>query len=92
MCNSEQQDIPHTYFESRETCFHDLGLARATFTNINTTEDEYEQMEKTLGLMYLHCQEEIQTLVLSTLDEASMRKMHFIQRWALQHDSYSVGY
>ena len=65
------------YYSIKENCFADICEARKAFGNVNTTEDQYDQMEKTLGIMYLHCPEDIQHVVLQTIQEAEFRRGFF---------------
>lgn len=80
------EDAIHEYFQDVKNCNRDLCLARKSFGNRNTTEDEYDQLEKTLGLMYLHCPVDMQDSVLATLTEAEWRRPYFILGWARQAD------
>jgi len=32
--------------------------------------------------MYLHCPEDLQVIVMATMEEAEMRRWHFISMWA----------
>jgi len=77
-------DQIHDYFQVRENCFSDLGEARRKFCSTRTTEAEYDALEKGLGIMYLHCPEELQIIVLATMDEAAFRRLHFVSIWANQ--------
>jgi hypothetical protein len=65
-------------FKDKEYCFEQIKEARKLFGNKNTTEEQYEAMEKVLGFAYLYCPEEIKSLVFATLNEAERRKIHFI--------------
>lgn len=65
------------YFSDIENCKHDLITARKAFGNRNTTQEQYDQMEKSLGLMYLYCPESIQPMVQATLHEATIRRLWF---------------
>ena len=69
------------YYKDSENCYLDLGLARKAFGSTCTTQEQYEQMEKGLGIMYLYCPENIQFLVLATMEEASWRKGFHAVRW-----------
>jgi hypothetical protein len=70
-------DAIHEYFQDVQQCYADIRLARKAFGNTSTTVDEYDQMEKSLGLMYLHCPEDIQGVVLATIEEANWRRPYF---------------
>jgi hypothetical protein len=65
------------HYSNKENCYREIGEARKIFGSKETTESQYEQMEKSLALMYLYCPEEIQVAVISTLNEATMRKPYF---------------
>ena len=64
------------YYSVAENCYADLGEARKAFA-ATTTRDQFEQMEKTVGIMYLYCPPECKVAALSTLQEATMRKPYF---------------
>ena len=70
-------DPIHEYFQDKENCYTDLLLARKAFGSTQTTEDQYDQMEKTLGIMFLHCPEEIMGIVEATRWEATIRRPYF---------------
>lgn len=72
------------YFQDEKNCYRDLGAARKAFGSTTTTEAQYDQMEKTLGLMFLYCPEDLQVIVLSTLQEAETRRFYFELTWANQ--------
>jgi len=82
MNEQHMTDELHNYFQDEKNCYRDLGLARKAFGSTATTEAEYNQMEKTLGLMYLHCTEDLQETVLATLQEAEFRRQYFLATWA----------
>jgi hypothetical protein len=68
-------------YNNIKLCRNDLLEARKAFCSATTTEVQYEQMRKTLALMYLYCPEIIRPLVWSTLEEATMREPYFRARW-----------
>ena len=68
-------------FSNKEYCYDQLREARKIFTDINSTEKQYEAMETTLAFMYLYCSEDLQSIVFATLNEAQMRKYRFIYIW-----------
>lgn len=72
------------YFQNTDNCKRDICKARQIFGNITTTEAEYDAMEKTLGLMYLHCPEDLQMIVFATLEEAETRRFFHQQRWTAE--------
>ncbi len=74
-------DHIHEYFQIASNCYSDLCLARQTFSNTKTSEEQYDQMEKTLGLMYLHCPADLQNTTLATIKEAEERRFYFIKTW-----------
>ncbi len=65
------------YYHDKENCYADIRLARKTFGSTATTEEEYDRMEKGLGLMILHCPEDIWDTVYATLHEATYRRMYY---------------
>lgn len=75
--HTETNDALTEYYQDKENCFADIRAARQAFGNTTTTEEAYDQMEKALGIMYLRCPEEIQHIVLATIDEATWRRPYF---------------
>jgi hypothetical protein len=63
------------YYADRQTCIDELQLARKVFTNVNSTLDEWEGVERALGFMYLYCPENLRVMVHATLSELNKRKM-----------------
>jgi len=83
MSNEEHMtDEIHVYFQSAENCYRDLGYARKLFGSTRTTEPEYDAMEKALGIMFLHCPEDLQDIVHATMFEATQRRFYFEIRWS----------
>ena len=74
-------DALHEYFQDEKNCYRDLGAARKAFGSTVTTEAQYDQMEKTLGLMFLHCPEDLQDIVHATMIESTQRRFYFEMRW-----------
>ena len=72
-----ESDPIHEYFQDKENCYTDIRLARKAFGSTLTTEDQYDQLEKALGIMYLHCPEEIMSIVEATIREAGWRRPYF---------------
>ena len=72
-----ESDPIHEYFQVKENCYTDIKLARDAFGSTLTTEDQYDQLEKTLGIMYLHCPTEIMSIVEATIREAGWRRPYF---------------
>ena len=75
--HNETSDPLIEYFSDKQNCYTDIKLARDAFGSTLTTADEYDQMEKTLGIMFLHCPVEISEIVLATIQEATWRKPYF---------------
>lgn len=73
----QSNDALVEYYSIKENCFADICTARKAFGNVNTTEEQYDQMEKALGIMYLHCPEDIQHVVLQTIQEAEIRRLWY---------------
>jgi len=65
------------YYSDKENCYTDIKLAREAFGSTKTTEEQYDQLEKALGIMFLHCPEEISGIVEATLREATARRFYF---------------
>lgn len=66
------------YYSDENNCKNDILIARSMFGDKNTTREQYEQMEKTLGIMYCHCPDSITNSVHSMILEAERRKKYFI--------------
>lgn len=62
------------FYSKKDTCYKDITTAREAFRDKTTTGKQYDQIEKTLGIMYLYCPEEIQYIVLATLTECQCRR------------------
>jgi hypothetical protein len=75
--HTETNDALSEYYGNKENCFADICAARKAFGSTETTEEQYDQMEKALGIMYLHCPEDIQGAVLATIHEAEVRRLYF---------------
>jgi hypothetical protein len=65
------------YYSNKENCFVDIRAARKAFGSTKTTEEEYDAMEKGLGIMYLYCPEDTQNIVEATISEATWRRLYF---------------
>jgi hypothetical protein len=81
MNEEHMTDDLHDYFKVKENCFNDLNEARQKFGSTHTTEAEYDALEKGLGIMYLHCPEDLQDMVLATMHEATARRVYHEMRW-----------
>jgi hypothetical protein len=64
-------------YEDINKCRQDIILARKIFGDKTTTEKQYDAMEKSLGMMFLYCPEEIKGIVQATLWEAQRRRFYF---------------
>jgi len=73
----QTSDPIHEYYSVKENCFTDICEARKAFGSTLTTEEQYDAMEKGLGIMFLHCPEEISGIVEATIMEADMRRHYF---------------
>jgi len=73
----QTSDLIHEYYQVKENCYTDIRAAREAFGCKLTTVDQYDQMEKALGIMYLHCPEDIMEIVLGTIEEATWRRPYF---------------
>ncbi|MGD9157033.1 MAG: hypothetical protein PVG39_01380 [Desulfobacteraceae bacterium] len=60
----------------REYCYSELRNVRSVFSTKPYTEDQFDGIQKTLGLMYLYCPEDLQDLVLSHMQEAETRFLY----------------
>jgi hypothetical protein len=57
-----------------DTCRKELLNIRDLFTNQNISESAWDELETTLAIMYLHCPEEMCSIVLRTIEEMIARK------------------
>ena len=73
-------DYLQDYYSDSKNVYSELGVARKGFGSTETTEDQWCQIEKTLGIMYLYCPEDLQTIVLATLTEANWRHAYAVTR------------
>lgn len=65
-----------------EYCKREIVQARRLFGDTNTTETQYDAMEKALTMIFLHAASfEISQMAHMTLNEAQMRRPAFEQRW-----------
>lgn len=75
------QDIKNHYAD-KENCYAEIREARQLFGNKNTTEGQYDQMQRALAFMFLYCPKEIQSVVQATMNEAEARRFYFTLTWA----------
>jgi len=73
------------YFQDEDNCNSAIITARKAFGDTATTEEQYDQMEKTLGIMYMYCPEKLQYIVAATIHEAGRRRMHYMLLWNQQN-------
>ena len=67
-------------FKSKEYCFEQIREARELFGSPETTEEQYDAMERVLALGCLYCPIDIAILFESTLYEAGLRKVYYLTR------------
>lgn len=60
-------------YKDIEYCHQELRNAREGFGSTQTTKKGFENIVKSLTIMYLHCPVEVQDIVEYTLSEAIMR-------------------
>ena len=65
------------HYSSEEQCKQEIVEARKIFGNKTTTREQFDAMQKALGLMYLYCPENMQGIVKATLNESVIRETHF---------------
>lgn len=63
-------------YKDPEYCISELAKARARFTTQGITEKEWSGIYRGLTLMYMHCPEDMCTLVLATIREMDSRALH----------------
>ena len=73
----QQNDELVEYYSDKKNCFADICQARKAFGSTETTVEQYDAMEKGLGIMLLWCPEEIRGIVEATLFEAEARRPYF---------------
>lgn len=65
------------FYTDKEYCFNELHAARRIMCNKNLfTQDVARGLEQGLGMMYLYCPDDIKGLVLSQIQELTMREMY----------------
>ncbi len=69
------------YFSVRENCFKDMKKAREVAGNVNTTEEEFDGIERALGFMYVYCPTDLCISVLSVLEDLGRRRRYFERLW-----------
>lgn len=62
-------------FWTDERVYETIGEARKLFSSTKTTEDQWDALERVLGLAYLYCSERLQDIVMSTLNESTARRL-----------------
>lgn len=72
--------MPISELYTKEQVYDTITSAREIFSDIHTTLDKWELMEKGLTLAYIHCPEDISHSVLATLEESFRRKEYMIER------------
>lgn len=60
-----------------EYCKSEIMKAREIMSSRKTTRKQFEQIQKALGLMYLHCPDEMAGHAYACLQEATMRYVFF---------------
>jgi hypothetical protein len=71
-------------FKDKEFVLQQLREARSLFTNKDTTENQWDAMDRILGFCLLYASEEMMPLVQSVSEEADRRKIYFmINVWKL---------
>ena len=61
-------------FNTKEKCFKVIGDARSLWGSTSTTHEQFDAIIRTLSFCYLYCPEDLQHMVLATIDEAEIRK------------------
>jgi len=67
------------WLQDEQRCFKALGEARTAFTSKRTTREQYDQMQKMLGIIYWGCPESVREAALATIEEAECRRPYFEQ-------------
>lgn len=66
-------DTLSEYFADDQNCYADLTIVREKWGLTTTTDEEWAAMKKTVGLMLIHCSENIQIVVHSHFDQLIQR-------------------
>lgn len=64
-------------FSDKNYCLEQIRIAREAFGNKNTTEAQFDALEKCLGLIYLRGPESVMSHAYAALEEAEYRRVHF---------------
>ena len=60
-------------FKNAQYCYQAIIDARKVFTNSKSTAEQVDNIYKMLGLMYIHCREELEKPILATMAEIDQR-------------------
>ena len=63
-------------FNTKEKCLKVIGDARSLWGSNKTTRDQFDAIIRTLGFCYIYCPVEYQDIVLTTMDEAELRRSY----------------
>jgi hypothetical protein len=63
-------------FQDKQYCFDEMCRIRQRWGVKGLTEEGWKAIDRTLGLMYLYCPDEIKTLVLSQMEESTRRQFY----------------
>lgn len=77
----ENLDTYKEQFANKNFAFSELTLARKYMGNRNTTRKQWEQIRKTVALIYFYAPKEVRDLAFTTLLEMTMREHYMEKLW-----------
>jgi hypothetical protein len=63
-------------FKDKAYCNTQIVEARKQFGNVNTTDEQLDKINDTLAFMYIYCPDELQSIVLATMNELEKRRLY----------------
>lgn len=77
----ENFDDYREQFNNKDFSSSELILARQYMGNKNTTKKQWEQIKKTVGLIFFYAPKEVSNLAYATLIEMTMREPYMEKFW-----------
>ena len=69
-------DAIQAHYQNKDNCLREMSEARKLWGLKSTTVEQLEQIIKALGLMYLYCPSELETVVLFHIETATTRQFY----------------
>ena len=79
--------IENKIYKDKEYCYSEIRNARKVFGQSGITLEKWECMERGLAFMYAYCPEDLRVIVLSTLEEAGIRKQLMLAHGVIKRES-----